>query len=157
MRYACLDTAAMCRLLLRNPMLRDSLDALIRIHRGDDGGSGLLDVVAEGVTSAKRQLLFIAADGAPSTSGAVHSMMRVQVAPGTCEVSLVHTAAAMRGRGVATRLMAFAIRKCRAMAGRSCQLTLEVDPTNLAAVRLYERAGFVVTDRRRHKMALALF
>jgi len=52
-----------------------------------------------------------------------------------------------RRKGVATRLLAFLLAFA---AGQGCrQATLEVRPSNAAALRLYQKAGFVLTGRRK--------
>jgi len=144
MRAVEFGTLELCRLVLRNRMLRDSIEALVRAHRSPE--SSLLDVVAEGVVDAPRQqLLFLMVDGAPSTSSAAHAILRVQLAPDVGYVSLVHTAAAMRRRGLSARLLATAIRRCR---GRTRALELDVVTDNVAAKAMYENAGFVAVGTR---------
>jgi len=55
---------------------------------------------------------------------------------------------AFRGQGVADRLLREAARLCKARGAD--RLRLEVRPSNRAAARLYERAGFALLDRRPH-------
>ena len=55
---------------------------------------------------------------------------------------------AFRQKGVGTKLIAHLIEKARALSARA--LTLEVRQSNLPAIRLYEKFGFVFSGVRPH-------
>lgn len=62
-------------------------------------------------------------------------------------------AAAWRGQGVGGRLLAAATAEAQAWSGFT-RIELEVTPRNIAAVRLYEAAGFVIEGRKRRAIRL---
>jgi ribosomal protein S18 acetylase RimI-like enzyme len=66
--------------------------------------------------------------------------------PDDCYISHVAVAKAARGRGVGSFLMAYILNESLRLGCRRC--VLAVDPENTPAVRLYNKFGFEVTDRR---------
>ncbi len=59
-------------------------------------------------------------------------------------ISNVSVVPQMHGSGIATRMLVRCIEHCKAAGMR--RLDLDVDPSNIAAVRLYERNGFVLRN-----------
>jgi ribosomal-protein-alanine N-acetyltransferase len=62
------------------------------------------------------------------------------------EILSVAVAERRRGHGIAGRLLDHHLRRLAGLAVRT--VFLEVEPSNIAAIRLYERAGFITAGRR---------
>lgn len=93
-----------------------------------------------------------AADGAPAaTLGVVRHDGRKE--RHRAFIWGVYTAPEVRGRGLASRLLASAIAHCRALPGLR-QIHLTVASHNGTAIRLYERAGFVRYGREPRALLL---
>ena len=69
------------------------------------------------------------------------------LAPGTWYVNVLATFPAHRGSGYGSRLLGFAEARARAAGRRG--LSIIVDDGNTGALRLYRRAGYRETARRR--------
>lgn len=93
---------------------------------------------------------------APLTAGATHLLSRdhtgptgccaVQpVAPGLCELKRMFVRPAVRGTGLATRLLRHAERIARDLG--ATRLRLETGAKQLAAIRLYEGAGYRAIEK----------
>lgn len=67
------------------------------------------------------------------------------------EVFGVYVSAHYRGQGVGTRLLEHSLRSIRRK-GRVIKVKPAVNPEQPAAVRLYKKAGFVVTGRARKEL-----
>lgn len=65
---------------------------------------------------------------------------------GECTLENMTVAEPWRRQGIGARLLSAGLLWCRAQA--ACVVLLEVRETNLAAIALYDRAGFSVTGRR---------
>lgn len=70
-----------------------------------------------------------------------------QRAAGEAELQRIAVPAGARGQGLGGRLLAEGLRRLRRAGDSAC--FLEVRASNLAARRLYERAGFTLVGRRR--------
>lgn len=68
------------------------------------------------------------------------------IGTGECTLENMAVAEPWQRRGIGSRLLSAGLLWCRAQA--ACVVLLEVRETNLAAIALYDRAGFSVTGRR---------
>lgn len=61
------------------------------------------------------------------------------------DIAVEHT---LRGKGLAKELMADFLNQCKVRGGQ--QVFLEVRESNIAAIKLYEKAGFESLERRKN-------
>lgn len=90
------------------------------------------------------RLLMAEADG----KAAGYAMILFRAGSSVARLYSIAVDPAFRGQGVADRLLQEAARLC--IAQGADRLRLEVRPSNRAAARLYERAGFALLERAPH-------
>jgi ribosomal-protein-alanine N-acetyltransferase len=89
----------------------------------------------------------VAAQGGGSSSPKILGFILYRAIANECEVISIATAGAQRRRGVAKALMDEMIRRC--LTDRMNEIFLEVDETNLPAINLYRKFGFMQVGKRR--------
>jgi len=81
-----------------------------------------------------------------TAGGRLLGFIMSRLAVGEAEILSVAVASAQRGRGLARQLLTFHLRRLAGLGIR--EVFLEVDEGNVAALRLYRRAGFTQAGRR---------
>jgi len=132
-------------------MAADDVDAVLELERGSEGAphwtrAEYLACLEAAGDSALRRFGFVAlADGVLAGFAVVRRV--AALGESEAELESIVVVAALRGRGIGAGLLAVSMDLARVEgAGR---LDLEVRASNLAAIRLYARAGLVEIGRRR--------
>jgi [ribosomal protein S18]-alanine N-acetyltransferase len=133
------------------PMAAGDLDAVIALERETDsaphwGPADYLGAIENVGDSAVRRIALVAEVGGGLAGFAVVRLAKTSDLS-EAELESIVVAEAWRGKGIGTALLAELA--ARAKASDAIRLGLEVRASNAAAIRLYERAGFVEGGRRR--------
>ncbi len=117
--------------------------AIARLH-GEIFEAGWDEAAIVALLIHPASIALVATDAHPMEIG---GFVLAQIAADEAEILTLGTANTWRGRGVGTRLVDGIKRAAARSGGRA--LLLEVAASNTAALRLYERTGFVEAGRRK--------